>query len=377
MDNATEHWVGRSRALRVLEEEACFAARTTAKVLITGESGVGKELVARLIHQKSAASSVPLVVVHCAGIPDTLLESELFGHARGSFTGAYRDKPGRLQLADGGMVFLDEIGEMSSRMQSLLLRFLETGELQPLGAVSPSCQVNVRVVCATNRDLVKHVEMNEFRADLYYRLNVIHLPVPPLRARPDDIPLLLEHFLGVYGERHHSRSVRVAPEALGRLIEYPWPGNVRELKNVAERLAVRGQTEVLEISDLPQEILSGSTRWTMSQNGLKPSKAEELLDRMLTQGGSFWSVVHAPFLNRDLTRDDVRFIVQSGLENTRGNYRVLIDLFNMPPRDYRRFLNFLRKYECHQPFLTFRAAKIDDPARRAELERAAPRRHAS
>lgn len=377
MDTTTQQWIGRSLALCLLEEEICFAARSTAKVLITGESGVGKELVAQLIHEKSAASSVPLVAVSCAGIPDTLLESELFGHARGSFTGAYRDKPGRLQLADGGMVFLDEIWEMSSRMQSLLLRFLETGELQPLGAVSPSCLVNVRVVCATNRDLVQRVEMSEFRADLYYRLNVVHLAVPPLRARPDDIPVLLEHFLGMYSERYHSRRVGLGSEALSQLVEYPWPGNVRELKNVAERLAVRGQTDVIGVSDLPQEILGGSTRWAASGNGLKPSKAEELLGRMLTQGESFWSAVHTPFMNRDLTRDDVRFIVQNGLEKTRGNYRVLIELFNMAPREYRRFLNFLRKYECHQPFLNFRSVKIDDKTRKAGLEQSAPRRHAS
>jgi two-component system response regulator HydG len=348
----------------LLEEEAYYAARSTAKVLITGESGVGKELVARLIHQSSAASSVPLVALNCSGIPETLLESELFGHLRGSFTGAYQDKPGLLRMADGGMVFLDEIGEMSPRMQSLLLRFLESGELQPIGAVSPSSRVNVRVVCATNRDLVQKVEGNEFRADLYYRLNVIHLVVPPLRARREDISVLFEHFLNLYSDRYQGRRISVSPEAVARLVEYPWPGNVRELKNFAERLAARGRVDVVEVSDLPHEILAGSTRSVASEQGLTLSKAETLLDRMLGAGESFWSAVHTPFLNRDLTRDDIRFIVSHGLEKTRGNYRVLVECFNMPASDYRRFLNFLRKYECHQPFLHFRSAKVEELAKK-------------
>ena len=215
--------LGRSAGLRLLQDEIGDAARSTAKVLIAGESGAGKELVARLIHQTSQASSRPLVIINCAGIPEQLLESELFGHHRGSFTGAYRDKPGLLKIADGGMAFLDEIGEMSPRMQALLLRFLESGELQPVGAVAPSTRVDVRVVCATNRDLLQRVEANEFRADLYYRLNVIYLRVPPLRERREDIPLLMEHFVGGYRKRY-GRELHVPPRgrAAVRRLRVAW-----------------------------------------------------------------------------------------------------------------------------------------------------------
>ncbi len=373
IDQAAQQLIGRSEALRVLEEEIGYAARSTAKVLITGESGVGKELVARLIHQQSTISSFPLVTVNCAAIPEPLLESELFGHHRGSFTGAYRDKPGLLQVADGGTVFLDEIGEMSARMQALLLRFLESGELQPVGAVSPvACRVNVRVICATNKDLLQRVEENEFRADLYYRLNVIHLAVPALRQRPEDIPVLMGYFLDSYGERY-KRDVVLSPGAMQRLVNHTWPGNVRELMNLAERLVVRSGPDVVDIIDLPREVLAGSAR--VGEAVAQPTKAEALINRMLIQGESFWSAVHDPFMKRDLTRDDLRLIVQEGLKTTLGNYRVLIDLFNMPPRDYRRFLNFLRKYECHQPFQKFRSAKAhpaqdDETTRPAEQSRA-------
>ena len=359
---ATNDLIGKSAALRELEHEAALAARSTAKVLITGESGVGKELIAQLIHRSSPVASKPLIVVNCAGIPDTLLESELFGHVRGSFTGAYRDKPGRLQLADGGMVFLDEIGEMSARMQSLLLRFLETGELQPVGMLSPVCRVNTRVVCATNRDLLQRVEEGEFRQDLYYRLNVVHLVVPPLRDRREDVVALLEHFLASYGQRYQ-RDVQLSPAAFEKLVAYGWPGNVRELKNVVERLIVRGRTPVVEVTDLPREVLISlpppRAAGSADRGAAVASKVDEILHRMLTQRESFWTAVHAPFLRRDLTRDDVRAVVQRGLEETRGNYRVLIELFNMPPQDYRRFLNLLRKHDCHQQFQHFRTAKSD------------------
>ncbi|MCC7416125.1 MAG: sigma-54-dependent Fis family transcriptional regulator [Acidobacteria bacterium] len=357
--------IGHSAALRELQQEAALAARSTAKVLITGESGVGKELIARLVHHYSPAASEPLVVVNCAGIPDTLLESELFGHARGSFTGAYRDKPGRLQMADRGMVFLDEIGEMSARMQSLLLRFLETGELQPIGGVASTATVNARVVCATNRDLLQRVREGEFRQDLYYRLNVVHLVVPPLRERPEDVVDLLEHYLQSYGKRYQ-RFVRLSPAALGKLVAYDWPGNVRELKNVVERIIVRSRTATIEITDLPRDVMfpHAAPREGGGADGPGDAarKVNAILQRMLSERESFWSAVHAPFLKHDLTRDDVRAVVHRGLEETRGNYRMLIELFNMPPRDYRRFLNLLRKHDCHQPFQHFRTAKADGPS---------------
>jgi len=188
--------IGSSREMLDLRDEIGRISASEAKVLVTGESGVGKELVARAIHAGSPRASAPFVAMNCAGLPETLLESELFGHVKGSFTGAYRDKAGKLELADRGTVFLDEVGEMTLRMQGLLLRFLETGELQKVGSDRATGRVNVRVIAATNRDLRTLIVEGKFREDLFYRLNVIHLVVPPLRDRRADIPTLVEHFLG-------------------------------------------------------------------------------------------------------------------------------------------------------------------------------------
>src|SRR5438874_7020065 len=187
--------VAQSQVMMALQQEIDRVARSDAKVLITGESGVGKEIVARSIHYRGPRAANVFAPVNCAGLPETLLESELFGHVKGSFTGAYRDKPGKLETAHNGTVFLDEIGEMTLRMQGLLLRFLETGELQKVGADGDGRRVNVRVVAATNRNLRDMIAQSTFRDDLFYRLNVIHIVVPPLRERRDDIPLLLDYFL--------------------------------------------------------------------------------------------------------------------------------------------------------------------------------------
>ena len=362
--NVPSDMIGRSAALMELAAEAHLAASSSAKVLITGESGAGKELVARMVHSASSVRVKPLITVNCAGIPDTLLESELFGHVRGSFTGAYRDKVGRLQLADGGMIFLDEIGEMSQRMQALLLRFLETGEMQPLGATAAVTRVDARLVCATNRDLLTRVEEGHFRSDLYYRLNVIHLAVPALRERPEDIPLLVDHYVRHYTELHRRAAVRFSPAVHERLNEYSWPGNIRELKNIVERLVVRAKSNVVDVIDLPREVMRGGRVAVDTTEPQAPSRVDALLHRMISNNESFWTAVHAPFMNRDITRDDVRAIVQHGLQRTRGNYRQLIELFNMTPRDYRRFLNLLRKHDCHQPFQPFRTVKAELPESR-------------
>src|SRR3954449_4820811 len=192
---ATKPLVFRSARMGATIALASRAGERDSKVLITGESGVGKDVVARYIHAASPRASHPFVAVNCAGLAETLLESELFGHVKGSFTGAYRDKRGKLELADGGTIFLDEVGEMTPRMQALLLRFLENGEVQPVGADSASRRVNARVIAATNRDLDRMTAAGTFREDLLYRIRVLHLHVPPLRERPEDIRPLLEHFL--------------------------------------------------------------------------------------------------------------------------------------------------------------------------------------
>src|SRR3954447_2528385 len=216
MDNALE-MIGASAATRAIQEEIEYAARSDAKVLITGESGVGKEVVAKLIHHHSRRRHAALVTINCAGIPDTLLASELFGHVRGSFTDAYRDKEGWIEQANRGTIFMDEIGEMSTQMQSLLLRFLENGEIQRVGSERRSTSVDVRVITATNRKLMERVAANEFREDLFYRLNVIHIEIPPLRERRDDVPALLAHFLRVFSESHRVDTPVLSEDAAAQL----------------------------------------------------------------------------------------------------------------------------------------------------------------
>src|SRR3981189_736088 len=246
--------LGHSRAILDVVEEARYAAPTDSKVLITGESGVGKEVLAHIIHQRSPRARRPLITINCAGVPETLLESELFGHMRGSFTDAHRDKRGLLEMADGGTVLLDEVGEMSLRMQGMLLRFLETGEIQRIGSEARRTSIDVRVIAATNRDLFERMQQKEFREDLYYRLNVVHLVMPTLRARPEDVRLLFEHFLQVMGDRYRLPVCRVSDEAVELLETYHWPGNVRELKNVAGGAAVRRAGQLLTPRDLPLQV---------------------------------------------------------------------------------------------------------------------------
>src|SRR5690242_8564848 len=231
--------LGESAAMEHLRADIRSAARCDAKVLITGETGTGKEIVARLIHLHGARAKQPFLAINCAGVPDSLLESELFGHVRGSFTDAYRDKPGLAVMADRGTLFLDELGEMSPRMQGVLLRFLETGEIHRLGADRIEQTVNVRVIAATNRNLRERVASGDFREDLYYRLNVAQVFVPPLRERGDDIVQLFTHYFDHYCHMQGISTPVLSSAVSEVLLTYSWPGNVRELKNVAERIAVR------------------------------------------------------------------------------------------------------------------------------------------
>jgi len=392
--------VGTSPAISELKAEIERVARSDAKVLITGESGVGKEVVARAINTASARADKPFTPVNCAGMPESLLESELFGHVKGSFTGAYRDKPGKLEVSDTGTIFLDEIGEMTLRMQGLLLRFLETGEIQKVGADRVAKVTNVRVITATNRDLRELISAGQFREDLFYRINVIHIVVPPLRERRQDIPLLVEFFLRRFvggsalangsangngnghpngnghvsgngyanadgngngsgngsgsGNHSHSPVRRIAPEAMDALSQYSWPGNVRQVENVVERLIVTGRHEVIQVSDLPREILAPSQFAQRPQRERRKTVADDLFRKLVTDGQSFWHVVYPLYMNREITRANVRELVHKGLEESRGNYKIVLRMFNMEAGDYKRFLNFLRKHECQLPFKEYR-----------------------
>ena len=229
--------VGRSRSMQEVLQRVELVAQTKSTVLITGETGTGKEMVARLIHHRSAQRDMPLIKVNCAAIPDTLLESELFGHVRGAFTGASATKRGRFALADGGSIFLDEIGTLSPAVQSKILRVLQEREFEPLGAERTQ-SVDVRVIAATNRDLKQMVGEGKFQEDLYYRLNVIPIVIPPLRERPDDLRVLIDHFVDKHRQRIGKRIEQVNDDVIAVLQSYNWPGNVRELENTIERAVV-------------------------------------------------------------------------------------------------------------------------------------------
>jgi transcriptional regulator with GAF, ATPase, and Fis domain len=345
---------GRSPQLVALQQEIDRVGRSDAKVLITGESGVGKEIVARAIHSRGPRATSVFAPVNCAGLPETLLESELFGHVRGSFTGAYRDKPGKLETAHMGTIFLDEVGEMTLRMQGLLLRFLETGELQKVGAEGAGRIVDVRVIAATNRDLRELIKQGAFREDLYYRLNVIHIVVPPLRERREDVSLLATQFLSQFAAANCAAVDAITPEAMKALTEYSWPGNVRELENVIERLVVTGHAPTVDVEHLPAEIRQQEWITVRPKRERRRTVADDLYKRMIEAHEPFWTAVYPLFMDREITRANVREVVRRGLEEARGNYKIVARLFNMQPRDYKRFLNFLRKHDCQVPFKDYR-----------------------
>jgi transcriptional regulator with GAF, ATPase, and Fis domain len=347
--------IGTSPVMEELREEVLRVARSDAKVLITGESGVGKEVVARAIHADGPRQNHDFVAVNCAGLPETLLESELFGHVKGSFTGAYRDKPGKLEMAHQGTVFMDEVGEMTLRMQGLLLRFLETGELQKVGSERSGSVVNVRIIAATNRNLRHLIDQGQFREDLYYRLNVIHLAVPPLRDRRSDIPALIEYFLDRFAQkRPNPRHVTFAPETMKVLTSYAWPGNVRELENVIERLLVTAPGDAIGVRDLPIELQAPRNLSVRPKHERRRTVADDLYKKLTEERESFWTAVYPLYMQREITRGNVRDLVRKGLENARGNYKIVAKLFNMDPREYKRFLNFLRKHDCQLPFQEYR-----------------------
>jgi two-component system, NtrC family, response regulator HydG len=359
--------LGESPLIVALRGDIAVAARTQAKVLILGETGAGKEVVARLVHDQSARRGRPYVAVNCSGIPETLLESELFGHTRGSFTGAIRDKVGLVQQADRGTLFLDELGEMSLRMQAALLRFTESGEIQRVGADGPSIRTDVRLITATNRDLRQRIADGAFREDLYFRLNVIQLEVPPLRMRGGDILLLTQHYLERAAHAHGLSLPVLTSAATDVLMAYSWPGNVRELRNITERLVLQDRRRPVTPDELPREVCVPSSARTATAGSisvpnpradtstvLSPSPtANALWDRMQA-GEDFWTVVGTAFKARGLTRADLAAIVDRGLRETRGSYRALLRVFHLPPTDYKRLHAFLYQQQCNLPVASYR-----------------------
>jgi two-component system nitrogen regulation response regulator NtrX len=251
--------LGSSIPMKALRQQIALTAPTNGRVLIYGESGTGKELVARALHGSSSRSTMQFVEVNCAAIPEELIESEMFGHRKGSFTGASEDKVGKFQKADGGTLFLDEVGDMSLKTQSKVLRVLEEQRVEPLGSNQP-VTVDVRVIAATNKKLDEEIGRNMFREDLFYRLNVIPFYVPALRQRTEDIPILAAHFLSEFCESYGKKPKEFSSTAMDVLLGYPWPGNVRELKNLVERLVIMCPSPRIEAHHLPPEIFRGASK---------------------------------------------------------------------------------------------------------------------
>ncbi len=307
-----EGLVVRSDAMRRVVQAARKVAPHPSSVLLTGESGTGKEVIARLIHRSSPRAEAPFIGVNCGAIPESLLESELFGHVKGSFTGATSDKPGLFEEADDGTILLDEIGELPLALQVKLLRVLQEGEVRRVGATA-SRRVHVRVIAATNRDLLADIANGRFRSDLYYRINVVSVHLPPLRERAEDIPELALHFVQLYGRRLGVGTTRISPAAMRLLEDYRWPGNVRELENVVERALVLASGDVVEPQHLPDAV--------RHREAALPADEDLSVKRR--------------------TADLERILIQRALERTRGNRTRAAQLLEL---SHRALLYKIRDY---------------------------------
>jgi len=291
-----EKLVGQSPAMIKLFEAIVDVAQSDATVLITGETGTGKELVARAVHAQSPRCYAPFIAINCGAFTEQLLESELFGHEKGAFTDAQYTKKGRLEMANAGTLFLDEVGDISMKMQIDLLRVLETREFSRVGGTA-TLRSDFRVIAATNQDLQEAIHKKTFRRDLYYRLNVIHLHVPPLRERPEDIPPLAQHFLWRYATETNKKIDSIAPEAMEAMRRYPWPGNVRELENAIERAVVMGKSRQIRLSDLPLAIPQEGAA-EMERMSLEEMERQHIARVLASGGGNLSNVAKTLRINR-------------------------------------------------------------------------------
>jgi Nif-specific regulatory protein len=298
--------VGEGSRMKEIFQFLARVAPTDSTVLIEGESGTGKELVAKALHRNSPRASKPFVAINCAAIPETLLESDLFGHERGAFTGAAAQKKGRLEFADGGVVFLDEIGELAPALQVKLLRVLQEREFERVGGTH-LIKVNIRLIAATNRDLEDAVRKGEFRQDLYYRLAVVKMTMPPLRERREDIPMLTRHFVQKHAMRCRVKAKPISREAMATLVNYEWPGNVRELENAIERALVMGSSDMVLLEDLPESLLEQNAPEDITEGkyhgSVKELKKQLILDAVEQTGGNYVEAagilgVHPNYLHR-------------------------------------------------------------------------------
>jgi two-component system nitrogen regulation response regulator NtrX len=315
--------IGDSVPMQALRQQIAFAAPTNGRVLICGENGTGKELVAHLLHLKSQRRDSPFVEMNCAAIPEELIESELFGHVKGSFTGASDDKEGKFAQADAGTLFLDEVGDMSSKTQAKVLRVLEEQRFTPVGGNS-AIKVDVRVIASTNKNLEQEIELGRFREDLYYRLNVLPFQIPPLRERSEDIAVLTPYFLDDFARKNGRKAPVLTPKAMEILECYPWPGNVRELRNIMERIVIMTHQSRIDIYDLPESILnrtlltqSGQEEESSLQGARERFEREYILQKLMEYKGNVSRAAQALQIERSNLYRKIRQlgIPYSGREN--------------------------------------------------------------
>ena len=294
--------IGGSIPMKALRQQIGYAAPTEGRILIYGENGTGKELVARLLHLNSARKDQPFIEVNCAAIPEELIESELFGTVKGAYTGATERRMGKFELADRGTLFLDEVGDMSLKTQSKVLRVLEEQRFYPVGS-NQAVEVDTRVIAATNKSLEQEMEKENFRQDLFFRLNVIPFEVPPLRERREDIPQLVDYFLELFGQRYGQSKKRIQPPAMQRLSSYHWPGNVRELKNTVERLVIMVRGEKVTVLDLPFSVIDGSVKIRLGfpsswQEARKDFERRFLIEKLVENEGNISRTARAIGIER-------------------------------------------------------------------------------
>lgn len=315
--------ITQDETMKKLLRQVQTLANTDSTVLITGESGTGKELIARALHYSGTLKDAPFVIIDCGGLTETILESEIFGHVKGAFTGAYSNKKGYLEVANGGTLFFDEIGELSYLLQKKLLRVIQEREFSKVGDTK-ILRTNVRIIAATNKDLKKEVELGRFREDLYYRLNVISLDIPPLRKRIPDIPLLAHHFLREFNRRFNKRVTKISEEVLNKMMNYPWPGNIRELKNTIEKIMIFKEDEIISIDDLPEEIKNVKEERISANRPLKEIKKEAVT-----------------YLSKNYIKEVLSLykgnISKAALraQMDRGNFRKLMKRFNISAKEFR------------------------------------------
>ena len=320
----THQMIGESEAMQEVYKLLARVAPASSTVLVLGESGTGKELAARAIHLNSPRASKPFVAINCATLTESLLESELFGHEKGAFTGAIAQKRGKLEIADGGTVFLDEIGELSPAIQAKLLRALQTREFERVGGTRAT-KVDIRMIAATNRDLQAAIKMGQFREDLYYRLNVVSIPLPPLRERRDDIPLLAAYFVAEYSKKCKRRVTGISAEARRLMCAYDWPGNVRQLENAIERAVVLGATELIAAEDLPETVFDSECKGVEGEPTV--FNPETLNHRALGY--------------HETIKDAKRQLITTTLRQTRGNFTEAAKLLGIHPNNLHRLVRNL------------------------------------